>query len=41
MLKKITVEQVRLGMYIQKLDVSWMDNPFWKNTFLLDNPKDL
>jgi putative nucleotidyltransferase with HDIG domain len=41
MLKRILVEQLRLGMYIHELGGSWMDNPFWRNTFLLDDPKDL
>ncbi len=41
MLKKITIEQIRLGMYIHELGGSWMDHPFWKSAFLLDNPKDL
>jgi len=41
MLKRILVKQLRLGMYIHKLGGSWMENPFWRNTFLLDDPKDL
>ena len=41
MLKRIPVEQLRLGMYIHELGGSWMDNPFWRNAFLLDDPKDL
>ena len=41
MLKRILVEQLRLGMYINELGGSWMDNPFWRNAFLLDDPKDL
>jgi putative nucleotidyltransferase with HDIG domain len=28
-------------MYIQELGGSWMENPFWRTSFLLDNPKDL
>ncbi|MBY0577366.1 MAG: HD-GYP domain-containing protein [Gallionellaceae bacterium] len=41
MLKRIHIKQLRLGMYIHELCGSWMDHPFWRDTFLLDNPKDL
>lgn len=38
MLKRIKVEEVTLGMYIQKLEGSWFKHPFWKSKFLLDDP---
>lgn len=41
MLKKIPVEQLRLGMYLHELGCAWVEHPFWRKTFLLDNPKDL
>lgn len=41
MLKQIPVSSVVLGMYIHELCGSWMDHPFWKTGFLLDNPTDL
>ena len=41
MIKRITVEQLRLGMFIHELGCAWMDHPFWRKTFLLDEPKDL
>lgn len=41
MLKKIKVKDVRLGMYIQEVCGSWMDHPFWKNSFMLTEDKDL
>jgi HD-GYP domain-containing protein (c-di-GMP phosphodiesterase class II) len=41
MKKKINVSDVRLGMYIDSLCGSWIDHPFWKKSFLLDQPKDL
>ncbi len=41
MLKKIHVHDARLGMYVHELCGSWMDHPFWKKTFPLDDPKDL
>jgi putative nucleotidyltransferase with HDIG domain len=41
MLKKITTEQLCLGMYIQELDGSWIDHPFWRKSFLLERQVDL
>lgn len=41
MFKKITVEQLRLGMYIHALGGAWIHHPFWRSTFLLDDPGDL
>lgn len=41
MLKKIKVKDIRLGMYIQEVCGSWMDHPFWKNSFKLTENKDL
>ena len=41
MKKKISVKDVRIGMYIDSLCGSWIDHPFWKKAFLLDQQKDL
>lgn len=41
MLKLISVQQLRLGMYIQRFSGSWLDHSFWKAGFLLDNHEDL
>lgn len=41
MLKKIAVGQLRLGMHIHEFCGSWMDHPFWREKFMLDNPEDL
>lgn len=41
MLKRIHVEQLRLGMHVHEFCGSWMDHPFWRGAFLLDNPNDL
>ena len=41
MLKKIKVNDVRLGMYIQEVCGSWMDHPFWKHSFKLTDDNDL
>ncbi len=40
-LKKIDVEQLRLGMFLKELCGSWMDHPFWNTRFLLQDPADL
>ena len=41
MLKKIHVDQVRLGMYLHALEGSWIDHPFWKTRFVIGNESDL
>ncbi len=41
MLKRIPVGQLRLGMHVHEFCGSWMDHPFWRGAFLLDNPNDL
>lgn len=41
MLIRIHVKQLRLGMFIHELCGSWMDHPFWRGAFLLENPDDL
>lgn len=41
MLKRIPTDQLRLGMYVHELCGSWMDHPFWRSRFLLDDPGDL
>ncbi|TSE35278.1 HD-GYP domain-containing protein [Tepidimonas charontis] len=40
-LKRIPVEQVRLGMFIHGFAGSWLDHPFWRSRFLLEDPQDL
>lgn len=35
MLKKISVASLRPGMFLQAVDGSWLDHPFWKRSFLL------
>lgn len=40
-LLRITPDQLRLGMYIQAIDGSWLDHPFWRARFLLEKPADL
>ncbi len=41
MLKKIPVTSVVLGMHIHEMCGSWMDHPFWRSGFLLDDQQDL
>jgi HD-GYP domain-containing protein (c-di-GMP phosphodiesterase class II) len=41
MKKKININEVRLGMYIDSLCGSWIDHPFWRKSFLLDEKKDM
>jgi putative nucleotidyltransferase with HDIG domain len=40
MLKKIHVDDLRLGMHIQEFCGSWMEHPFWRENFILDNADD-
>ncbi|HEY1092762.1 MAG TPA: HD-GYP domain-containing protein [Burkholderiaceae bacterium] len=41
MLKRITADQVLLGMYIESLEGSWLQHPFWKTRFLLREADDV
>ena len=41
MLKKIAIEQLTLGMHIHEFCGSWMDHPFWRTKFVLEDPADL
>ena len=41
MLKKIATADLRQGMYVQQLCGSWLDHPFWKKRFLLDDARQL
>lgn len=41
MLKRISVADARLGMFVQELCGSWMEHPFWRTRFVLTDPRDL
>lgn len=41
MLKTVPVNKVKLGMFIYELKGAWMDHPFWKTKFLLEDVNDL
>ncbi|MGE3845852.1 MAG: DUF3391 domain-containing protein, partial [Gammaproteobacteria bacterium] len=36
-MRKIPVEQLRTGMFLNEMCGSWMDHPFWNTRFLLEN----
>ena len=41
MLKKIPVNDLRLGMHLHALDGPWLNHPFWRSKFLLADAADL
>ena len=41
MLKRIHVRDLTLGMFLHELCGSWMEHPFWRTRFLLEDPQDL
>lgn len=41
MLKKITIQDLRLGMHLHELCGPWLDHPFWRAKFLLSDPADI
>ncbi|QEA13124.1 HD-GYP domain-containing protein [Comamonas flocculans] len=41
MLKRISVDDLALGMFVHEFCGSWMDHPFWRSRFLLDSARDL
>ncbi len=41
MLKRISVHQLTLGMHLKEFCGSWMEHPFWRNGFVLNDPKDI
>jgi putative nucleotidyltransferase with HDIG domain len=41
MLKRVGVQQLRLGMHVHQLCGSWLEHPFWKSRFTLADPADL
>ena len=41
MLKKIPTEKLRLGMHLQAFCGAWLDHPFWRTKFVLEDPADL
>jgi HD-GYP domain-containing protein (c-di-GMP phosphodiesterase class II) len=41
MLKKISVDQLILGMHLKEFCGSWMEHPFWRTGFVITDPKDI
>ncbi|WP_153109507.1 HD-GYP domain-containing protein [Propionivibrio limicola] len=41
MLKKISVSQLTVGMYLKEFCGSWMEHPFWRNSFVISDPEDI
>ena len=41
MRKKISVDELVVGMNVAELCGSWMDNPFWRTAFVLSEPKQI
>jgi len=41
MIKSVPKFQIRKGMYIQELQGAWINHPFWRKSFLLDDDKTL
>ena len=41
MLKKISVEQLVVGMYLEEFCGSWMEHPFWRNSFVITDASDI
>ena len=40
-LKKIPVDQLRLGMHLHALEGNWIDHPFWKTQFVIRDGADI
>ena len=41
MLKRIGVDQLTTGMYLQEFCGSWMEHPFWRSCFVITDFKDI
>jgi putative nucleotidyltransferase with HDIG domain len=41
MLKKISVDQLSVGMHLKEFCGSWMEHPFWRTGFVISDPKDI
>ena len=38
MLKKIQVNQLTVGMFVHGFEAGWLNHPFWRERFLIDEP---
>ena len=41
MIKKITIEQLTIGMYVHDLNIDWMSHPFLRQRFQVEDDGDL
>lgn len=41
MLKRISVDQLAVGMYLKEFCGSWMEHPFWRSSFVVTDLKDI
>lgn len=41
MLKRISVQQLVVGMHLKEFCGSWMEHPFWRTAFVITDPKDI
>ena len=41
MLRKISVNQLVVGMHLKEFCGSWMEHPFWRSAFVITDPKDI
>ncbi|WP_291992516.1 HD-GYP domain-containing protein [Candidatus Accumulibacter sp. ACC003] len=41
MLKRISVEQLAVGMYLKEFCGSWMEHPFWRSSFVISDARDI
>jgi len=39
--KKIPVHQLRVGMHLLRLEGSWISHPFWRTSFVVEDPRTL
>jgi HD-GYP domain-containing protein (c-di-GMP phosphodiesterase class II) len=41
MLKRISVQQLTVGMHLKEFCGSWMEHPFWRTSFVITDPNDI
>jgi HD-GYP domain-containing protein (c-di-GMP phosphodiesterase class II) len=41
MLKRISVQQLTVGMHLKEFCGSWMEHPFWRTGFVITDPQDI
>ncbi len=41
MQKKVLIDDIRVGMRVIELDISWLKSPFWRRAFTIKNEKDI